>query len=149
MVNRTLGEGAVTYYRIQIPSINGMTFKFNIDDGRVLVCGSRTNPNPDCRDSNTYDWLCETDNYCDVHIESMATSRKRQADADIMFVAIEGVEESNEVVMETVMGDDSVSNGMSIIIMLVLYIVYQKFVYSRIQEGSMLQKVLLKGLSNY
>jgi len=118
MVNRTLSQGAVTYYRVQIPSGDGMTFKFDIDEGRVLVCGSRTNPNPDCRDSSTYDWLCETNDYCDIHVESMVISRKRQADADVMFVAIEGVEDNNEVVMETAMGDETISNGTNV------YVVY-------------------------
>ena len=122
MVTRTLGEGAVTYYRVQIPNIEGMTFKFNIEDGRVLVCGSRIYPNPDCRNSSTYDWRCETENYCDVHIESMATSRKRQADVDIMFVTIEGVEENNEVIMETAMGDESVSDGMFICICICIHL---------------------------
>ena len=117
MVDRTLGEGTVTYYRVQIPNIDGMTLKFNIEDGRVLVCGSRTNQNPDCRDPATYDWMCETDNYCDIHVESMASSRKRQADVDLMFVTIEGVEENNQVIMETEMGDETVSNGMSIMSM--------------------------------
>ena len=118
MVNRTLSQGAVTYYRVQIQSDVGMTFKFDVDEGRVLVCGSRTNPNPDCRNSFTYDWLCETNDYCDIHVESMAISRKRQADADVMFVAIEGVEDNNEVAMETAMGDETISNGTNV------YVVY-------------------------
>jgi len=99
---------------VQIPITDGMTFKFNVEDGRVLVCGSRTNSNPDCRDSFTYEWRCESENYCDIHVESMARSKKRQADPDFMFVAVEGVEENNEVIMETTMGDESISVGMSI-----------------------------------
>ena len=44
-------------------------------------------------------------------MERNTSRRRRQIDADIMFIGIEGVEENNEVNVEVVMGDQTISNG--------------------------------------
>ena len=111
-VDRTLGQGSVAYYQVKIPE-NGVTFMFDLEEGKVLVCGSRINRRPDCRDPSTYEWQCETTDYCDTYIlkESGSSRRRRQTSDEIMFISIEGVEESNEVTVQVVMGDESISNG--------------------------------------
>ena len=96
---------------MRIPE-EGVTFMFDLEEGRVLICGSRTNQNPDCRDPSTYDWHCEATNYCDFHAgRSTSSRRRRQADANVMFISIEGVEENNKINVEVVMGDETISNG--------------------------------------
>ena len=85
----------------------------DLEEGQVLVCGSRSNRRPDCRDPSTYEWQCQTRDYCDIHVRSTsgASRRRRQTNTDIMFISIEGVEESNEVKLEVMMGDETISNG--------------------------------------
>jgi len=109
-VDRTLGQGTVTHYQVQIPE-EGLTFMIDLEEGRVLVCGSRSSRRPDCRDPSTYEWRCETADYCDIHVKSSTSRRRRQASTDIMFISIEGVEESNEVKLQVMMGDETISNG--------------------------------------
>jgi len=110
--DRALQEGRISYLQVQIPD-GGITLAIDVDDGRVLVCGSRVNQNPNCRDSSTYDWICETEGYCDVFV-SNSNSRKRRQDAtDIMFITIEGVDKNNEVSVDIMMGDETISNGNS------------------------------------
>ena len=84
---------------------------FDLEEGRVLICGSRINSNPNCRDPSTYEWYCEATNYCDFNVERNSSRRRRQIDSDVVFISIEGVEESNEVNVEVVMGDQTISNG--------------------------------------
>ena len=83
----------------------------DLEEGKVLVCGSRSNRRPDCRDPSTYEWQCETRDYCDIHVKSGTSRRRRQTNNDIMFVSIEGVDESNEVKLQVMMGDETISNG--------------------------------------
>ena len=83
----------------------------DLDEGQVLVCGSRSNRRPDCRDPSTYEWRCETRDYCDIHVKSNTSRRRRQTNPNIMFISIEGVEESNEVKLQVMMGDETISNG--------------------------------------
>ena len=109
-VDRTLGQGSLSHFQVQVPP-NGLTFMFDLEEGKVLVCGSRTNRRPDCRDPSTYEWQCETKNYCDVHVKGSSSRRRRQTSTDIMFISIEGVEESNEVTVQVMMGDETISNG--------------------------------------
>jgi len=109
MVVSALGQRAVAYYRVRIPD-DGLTFMFDLEEGRVLICGSRSNRNPDCRDPSSYEWRCETNSYCNIHVKGM--SRKcRQISTDFMFVSIEGVEKTNKVTMEVVNGDETISEG--------------------------------------
>ena len=70
----------------------------DVDEGKVLVCGSTTDQNPDCRDPSTYSWVCETEGYCDIYVNSSALRKRRQATSDVMFVSIEGVDKSNSIV---------------------------------------------------
>ena len=109
-VDRTLGQGSVTHYQAKIPD-EGLTFMFDLEEGKVLICGSRSNRRPDCRDSSTYEWVCETNGYCDIHVKPSSSRRRRQANPDIMFISIEGVEEKNEVKVQITMGDETISNG--------------------------------------
>ena len=109
-IDRTLGQGSVTHFQVQIPE-NGLTFMIDLDEGQVLVCGSRSNRRPDCRDPSTYEWRCETRDYCDIHVKSNTSRRRRQTNPNIMFISIEGVEESNEVKLQVMMGDETISNG--------------------------------------
>ena len=106
-----LGRGKVNYFQVTIPE-DGLTFKFDVEDGKVLVCGSTINQNPDCRDPSTYEWACETDIYCDQLILQERSSRKRrQTSGNIMYIAIEGINRNNEVSIEVTMGDETVSDG--------------------------------------
>ena len=97
---------------MRIPE-GGLTFMVDVDEGKVLVCGSTTDENPDCRDPSTYDWVCETEGYCDIYVNNSALRRRRrrQAVSEIMFVSIEGVERNNSVIFETMMGDETISVG--------------------------------------
>ncbi|XP_065920074.1 uncharacterized protein [Dysidea avara] len=113
-VTSTVGQGAVDYYRVQIPD-EGVTLRFDVEDGRVLICGSRANRNPDCRDASTYEWRCEANSYCDIYVAS--ETRKRQVGTSFIFVSIEGINRNNEVVIETMMGDEAVSEVMSLVIL--------------------------------
>lgn len=90
-----------------------MTFMVDVNRGRVLVCGSTINENPDCRDSSTYSWMCETEGYCDIFVDNSALRkrRRRQASGNVMFVSIEGVDKNNSVLFETMMGDETISDG--------------------------------------
>ena len=112
-LNSTLGQGKVSYYQVRIPE-GGLTFMVDVDKGKVLVCGSTIDENPDCRDPSTYSWVCETEGYCDIYINGSALRkrRRRQATSDVMFVSIEGVDRNNSVVFETMMGDETISDGM-------------------------------------
>ena len=94
---------------MQIPE-GGLTFMFDLEEGKVLICGSRIN-NPDCRDPSTYEWRCETRDYCDFHARQSSSRRRRQTDTEFMFISIEGVEGNNEINMQVVMGDETISNG--------------------------------------
>ena len=98
---------------MQIPE-EGLTFMFDLEEGRVLICISTINPNPDCRDPSSYEWRCETRDYCDFHVAG-STSRKRRQTfgviAHICFISIEGVEENNKISVDAVKGDETVSNG--------------------------------------
>ena len=105
-----VGQAMVAYYQVRIPE-GGLTFMFDLEEGRVLICGSRTNQNPDCRDPSTYEWHCDTTDYCDFHVESSTSRKRRQAGDEFMFIGIEGVEENNEISVEVVTGDETVSNG--------------------------------------
>ena len=109
-VNRTLTQGRVTYFELEIPE-GGATLMVEVNDGRVLVCGSRSNQNPNCRDPSTYDFICETDGYCDVFVENAESRKRRQTGGNIMFITIEGVERNNEIIMDIMMGDETISNG--------------------------------------
>ena len=109
-VNRTLTQGRVTYFELEIPE-GGATLMVEVNDGRVLVCGSRSNQNPNCRDPSTYDFICETDGYCDVFVENAEFRKRRQTGGNIMFITIEGVERNNEIIMDIMMGDETISNG--------------------------------------
>ena len=94
---------------------DGLTLMVEVNDGRVLVCGSRINRNPDCRDRSTYEWLCETDGYCDIFVENV-NSKKRQTTTNTMFITIEGVERNNDITMDVMMGDETISNGKCVLI---------------------------------
>ena len=98
---------------MRIPE-GGLTFMVDVEKGKVLVCGSTIDENPDCRDPSTYSWVCETEGYCDIYVNSSASEnrRRRQATSDVMFVSIEGVDRNNSVVFETMMGDETISDGM-------------------------------------
>ena len=109
MVVSTLGERVVAYYRVRIPE-GGLTFLFDIEEGRVLICGSRNNRNPDCRDPSSYEWRCETNSYCNFHAKS-SSRKRRQTSIDFMFVSIEGVEKTNKITMEIMDGDQTISAG--------------------------------------
>ena len=111
-VNRTLQEGRVSFLQVEIPD-DGLTIMVEVNDGRVLVCGSRRDQNPNCRDPSTYEWLCETDGYCDVFVENVNSRKRRQATTttNTMFIAIEGVESNNDVTMDVMEGDETISNG--------------------------------------
>ena len=105
-----VGQAMVAYYQVLIPD-EGLTFMFDLEEGRVLICGSRTNPNPDCRDSSTYDWHCDATDYCDFYVEGSTSRKRRQTGGEFMYIGIEGVEENNELSVEVVTGDETVSNG--------------------------------------
>ena len=109
-VNRTLQQGRVTYFELEIPE-GGATLMVEVNNGRVLVCGSRSNQNPDCRDPSTYDFICETDGYCDIFVENDGSRKRRQTGGNTMFITIEGIERNNEIVMDVMMGDETISNG--------------------------------------
>ena len=109
-VNETVGEGIVAHYQVRIPE-GGLTFMFDLEEGRVLICASRINTNPDCRDPSSYEWRCETRDYCDFHVAGSTSRRRRQGNGNIMFISIEGVEENNKISVDVVMGDETVSNG--------------------------------------
>jgi len=132
-VTSTVGQGAVDYYRVQVPD-DGITLRFDVADGRVLICGSRANRNPNCRDASTYEWRCEANSYCDIYVVS--ESRKRQVGTNFIFVSIEGINRNNEVVIETTMGDETVSEGKGPIYayctsvnLKIVYIIYTGFVF--------------------
>ena len=105
-----VGQAIVAYYQVLIPD-EGLTFMFDLEEGRVLICGSRTNQNPDCRDPSTYEWHCDTTDYCDFYVGSSTSRKRRQTGDEFMFIGIEGVEENNEISVEVVTGDETVSNG--------------------------------------
>lgn len=111
MVNSTLGQGAVARYRVRIPE-GGFTLMFEVDSGRVLLCGSRVQ-SPDCRDASTYEWKCAANSYCDIFVKE-SSRKRRQASSEFMFVSIEGIETNNEVTVQTMIGDEAISNGMYI-----------------------------------
>ena len=108
-LNSTLGQGKVSYFQVRIPE-DGLTFMVDVNEGKVLVCGSTIDPNPDCRDPSTYSWVCETEGYCDIFVNS-ARRRRRQAGGDVMFVSIEGVDKNNSMIFETMMGDETITDG--------------------------------------
>ena len=108
MVDNTLGQGGVARYRVRIPD-EGFTLMFDVESGRVLLCGS-TIQSPNCRDESTYEWRCVADNYCDIHVKS-SSRKRRQASSEFMFISIEGIETNNEVTVQTMIGDETVSNG--------------------------------------
>ena len=108
MVDNTLGQGAVARYRVRIPE-EGITLMFDIDSGKVLLCGSRIQT-PDCRDESTYEWRCAADSYCDVFVKG-SSRKRRQAGTEFMFVSIEGIENNNELTVQTMTGDETISNG--------------------------------------
>lgn len=115
-LNSTLGQGKVSYYQVRIPE-GGLTFMVDVNEGKVLVCGSTMDENPDCRDPSTYSWVCETEGYCDIYVgnnELMKRRRRQAGGGDVMFVSIEGVETNNTVVFETMMGDETISDGKKI-----------------------------------
>lgn len=112
-VDRTLSQGKVTYFELEVPR-SGATLMVDVNDGRVLMCVSRINQNPDCRDPSTYGWICETDGYCDVFLSAPAGYGKRRQtrlSGNTMFITIEGVERNNEIKMDVLMGDETISNG--------------------------------------
>ena len=109
-IDRKLGEGTVEYYRVRIPD-EGLTFKIDVRSGRVLICGSVRNQNPDCRDPSSYEWRCETIDYCDIHVRDDDSRKRRQTGSTFMFITVEGVERNNEVILNTTMGDETESNG--------------------------------------
>ena len=118
-LNSTLGQGTVSYYQVRIPE-GGLTFMVDVNEGKVLVCGSTTDENPDCRDPSTYSWVCETEGYCDIYVNNSALTKRRRRQAgggEVMFVSIEGVERNNTVVFETMMGDETISDGKKKIIL--------------------------------
>ena len=86
----------------------------DVNEGKVLACGSTTDENPDCRDSSTYLWRCETEGYCDIFVDNNELTKRRRrqtSSGDVMFVSIEGVERNNSVILETMMGDETISDG--------------------------------------
>ena len=109
MIVRALGERAVAYYRVQIPS-DGVTFMFDLQDGRLLICGSANTRNPDCRNPSSYEWRCETNDFCEYYAIGVARKR-RQTRGNFMFVSIEGVEKTNNFTMDVVEGDKRISAG--------------------------------------
>ena len=109
MIVHTLGERTVAYYRVQIPP-DGVTFKFDIQDGRFLICGSTNTRNPDCRDPSSYEWRCEANSFCNYYAIGMARKR-RQTGSNFMFISIEGVEKTNNFTMEVEEGDKRISAG--------------------------------------
>ena len=104
-----LGERAVAYYRVQIPP-EGVTFMFDLQDGRLLICGSTNTRNPDCRNPSSYEWRCEANSFCDYYAIGVARKR-RQTGGNFMFISIEGVEKTNNFTMEVVEGDKRISAG--------------------------------------
>ena len=108
MVDRTLGQNRVARYRVRIPE-EGFTLMFDVESGRVLLCGSRVQ-SPDCRDASTYEWRCVADSYCDIHVRG-SSRKRRQASSEFMFVSIEGIETNNEVTVQTMTGDETISDG--------------------------------------
>lgn len=124
MVVSTIGQRAVAYYRVRIPD-EGLTFSFDLEEGRVLICGSRTNRNPDCRDPSSYEWQCETNSFCNFHAKPMSRKR-RQTSTDFMFISIEGVEETNKVTMEIMDGDQTISEG---VVYIATYVCVHMFMY--------------------
>ena len=110
---------------MEIPD-DGLTFMVEVNDGRVLVCGSRINQNPDCRDPSTYEWLCETDGYCDVFVENVNSRKRRQITTNTMFITIEGVERNNDVTVDVMMGDETISNGKCVHIIVAMHFLLRK-----------------------
>ena len=101
MIRSVLGEGTVDYYRVRIP-VGGLTLKVDVTSGKVLICGSLSNQNPNCRDPSSYEWRCETVDYCDIHLRDENNNRKRrQTSTTFMFITVEGVDGNNEVILNT------------------------------------------------
>ena len=110
MTSSVLGEGVVEYYRVRIPD-EGLTLKVDVTSGRVLICGSVSNQNPNCRDPSSYEWRCEAVDYCDIHLRDENNRKRRQTGTTFMFITVEGVDRNNEVILNTTMGDETVSSG--------------------------------------
>ena len=121
-------QGSVSYFQYELPD-EGMTLRLNVAAGRVVLYASTRVQNPN---SALYDLRLETESTEDIFISprdfveegegggdtdsSMAgvgrrriNLEERERDVMMIFVTVEGLEQSNSYVLETTLGDTSTS----------------------------------------
>lgn len=95
----TLVQGERLFYRLDFPS-NGLTIQLTAVYGSVVCYASDRLTNPTA--TQGYDWKVETDSYVDTFIDPVLLGR---SPGQYIYIAIEGLESSNNFSLNSTIGD--------------------------------------------
>ena len=115
-VSRTIPRNTRVYLEYDVPS-EGFTVTAEVEEGAIVICGSRSLQRPDCSYRPSYDWRLEVQGNAEIFINGQGVPAnqqqsisKRQVDSGgnenvTVFVTIEGLESQNSFMMNTTVGD--------------------------------------------
>ena len=108
-VSNTIEADKVTH--IEFPfSAEGVTIHLNVTNGSIVLYASDQTPTPN---EAFYDWMIETDGYSDVFLDPHLPHGINRTIGDTVYVAIEGVDESNNFTLTVVSGDTTIQESNS------------------------------------
>ena len=112
-IESLLDEGELSFFRFSLP-MDGMTIQLQVQQGRVVMYASSRIRNPSAA---LFDVRLETDSTASVYLDPSdfeddaptPSSRKRQASVmftnTTIFVSVEGLENTNNFMLDTTFGD--------------------------------------------
>lgn len=122
-MRRTISRNTKVYLEYEVPS-EGFTLKVEVNEGTIVVCGSKSLQRPDCSYAPTYNWKLEISDYSDIFIKNDGTPNNEQRSVSkrqvveivnvTVFVTVEGLDTQNTFQLNTTFGDTTVPNGIYI-----------------------------------